>query len=65
MCVLGQLTQLGRGVYLLVDELASPLRCLTLGIGLLSMGSSSLPLSKRLPSLKRELGVQPQREDPR
>jgi hypothetical protein len=52
-----QLARLGRGDHLLVDELASVLRYLTLGVGLLSAGSRSLPLQKSMLSLRGEHGV--------
>jgi hypothetical protein len=44
---------------LLAGELASPLRCLVLNVGLFSMGSCSLPLLKSVLLLKREAGVWP------
>jgi hypothetical protein len=40
------LVWLGRGGRLLAGELTSPLRCLVLDVGLLSVGLSSLPLPK-------------------
>jgi hypothetical protein len=48
-----------RGDCLLADELASPLRYLMLSVGLLSVGSCSLPLLKGVSSLRRGSDVRP------
>jgi hypothetical protein len=42
---------------MLAGKLASSLHCLALDVGLLSMGTHSLPLPKSLSSLKGEAGV--------
>jgi hypothetical protein len=50
---------LGRSDRLLIGDLASPLRCLTLSTGLLHMGSRLLPLPNGVPSLWRYPDVRP------
>jgi hypothetical protein len=57
-----RLVQLGRGGRLLFGKLVSPLCCLTLGIGLLSMGSRLLPLPKSASLLKEEACVRLRRQ---
>jgi hypothetical protein len=47
----------GRGGCLFAGKLASPLRCLMLGIDLLSVGSCSLTLPKSVLLLDREVLV--------
>jgi hypothetical protein len=49
---------------LLTDELSSPLHCLALGVGLLSVGSCSLPLLKGVPLLGRVPSGLPWHEGP-
>jgi hypothetical protein len=48
---------LGHSGCLLADELASSLCFLMLGVGLLSVGSCSLPHMKSVSSLEGEAGV--------
>jgi hypothetical protein len=60
----GWLIRLGHSDRLLVGELALPLRRLILGVGLLSVGSHSLPLLKGVQLLRREPGVRPQHDGP-
>jgi hypothetical protein len=48
---------MGRGGCLLTGELTLPLHCLTLGIGLLSVGSRLLPHPKSMSSLEGEADV--------
>jgi hypothetical protein len=55
--VLEWLIWLGHNDRLFAGKLASPLRRLALGAGLLSVGSCSLPLPKGVLSLEREPGV--------
>jgi hypothetical protein len=57
--------RLGHDGCLLAGELALPLRCLTLSVGLLSVGSCSLPLPKSVSSLEGEVDVQPWCDHPR
>jgi hypothetical protein len=57
--VSGQFIRLGHDDRLFADELASPLRCLALSVGLLSVGTHSLPLLKSVLSLERGPGVLP------
>jgi hypothetical protein len=49
---------------LLAGELASLSHYLVLGIGLLSVSSRSLPLSKNMSSLEGEAGVRLRRQGP-
>jgi hypothetical protein len=53
------LERLSGGDRLLSNELTSPLRCLVLSVGLLRMGSCSLPLPEGMPWLRRGPGVRP------
>jgi hypothetical protein len=62
--VSGHLIRLGHSDHFLPSKLASLLRCLELGISLLSTGSLSLPLLKGVLSFKSEFSVRPRGNGP-